>query len=78
MATIRIDLPRKYYAEPPPITYGMRMMAQAIDWPDAVLHDCPHCGRVHLVALTCPPADAETEAYLHDGRTYARVLESVT
>ena len=26
--------------------------------PDAVLYSCPQCGRNHLVALECPPADA--------------------
>lgn len=40
---------------------------------DRVLYECHECGRVHYVALECPPANAKTVEY--KGRR--RVVESV-
>lgn len=74
---IRIDLPRENLAGPPPVTYAHTMMAKELDWPDAVLHECSDCNRVHLVALECPTPLAETRPFVYSGKTYQRVVESV-
>ncbi len=68
---IRVDLPRPTNDGPPPLTRRDRDC-------DAVLLDCQQCHRVHLVAIDCPPANAETREFLYDGRKYDRVVESVT
>lgn len=66
---IRYDPPQDYRRNPPELPREKWVDYDAgesepprcdIDAIDGVLHHCPDCQRVHLVALECPPEDAPT------------------